>query len=51
MTGGSQKGKAVNEKLAKVAAATGIVMVTGSYSAALKILTTIPIVYMRWQIT
>ncbi|HFX4104359.1 TPA: type 2 isopentenyl-diphosphate Delta-isomerase [Streptococcus pyogenes] len=36
MTGGSQKGKAVNEKLAKVAAATGIVMVTGSYSAALK---------------
>lgn len=36
MTGGSQKGKAVNEKLAKVAAATGIVMVTGSYSSALK---------------
>ncbi|MGT2935949.1 type 2 isopentenyl-diphosphate Delta-isomerase [Streptococcus castoreus] len=36
MTGGSEKGKAVNKKLAKVAAATGIVMVTGSYSAALK---------------
>ncbi|MGT2932568.1 type 2 isopentenyl-diphosphate Delta-isomerase [Streptococcus catagoni] len=36
MTGGSKKGKAVNEKLAAVAQATGIVMVTGSYSAALK---------------
>lgn len=36
MTGGSKKGQAVNEKLAKVAAATGILMVTGSYSAALK---------------
>lgn len=36
MTGGSEKGKAVNEKLAKVAEATGIPMVTGSYSAALK---------------
>lgn len=36
MTGGSEKGKAVNEKLARVAAATGIPMVTGSYSAALK---------------
>ncbi|MBA2794961.1 type 2 isopentenyl-diphosphate Delta-isomerase [Streptococcus porcinus] len=36
MTGGSEKGKAVNEKLAQVAAATEIPMVTGSYSAALK---------------
>lgn len=36
MTGGSEKGKAVNHKLAQVAQATGIVMVTGSYSAALK---------------
>ncbi|HGI4419990.1 TPA: type 2 isopentenyl-diphosphate Delta-isomerase [Streptococcus agalactiae] len=36
MTGGSEKGKAVNYKLAQVAQATGIVMVTGSYSAALK---------------
>lgn len=36
MTGGSEKGKAVNEKLAQVAEATGIPMVTGSYSAALK---------------
>lgn len=36
MTGGSEKGKAVNRKLAQVAQATGIIMVTGSYSAALK---------------
>ena len=36
MTGGSSKAKAVNRKLAQVAEATGIVMVTGSYSAALK---------------
>ncbi|HGD1374671.1 TPA: type 2 isopentenyl-diphosphate Delta-isomerase [Streptococcus agalactiae] len=36
MTGGSEKGKAVNHKLAHVAQATGIVMATGSYSAALK---------------
>lgn len=38
MTGGSEKGKAVNAKLARVAQATGIPMVTGSYSVALKIL-------------
>lgn len=36
MTGGSEKGRAVNQKLAKIAQATGLVMVTGSYSAALK---------------
>ncbi|HEN4405363.1 TPA: type 2 isopentenyl-diphosphate Delta-isomerase [Streptococcus agalactiae] len=36
MTGGSEKGKAVNHKLAQVAQATGMVMATGSYSAALK---------------
>lgn len=36
MTGGSAKGAAVNRKLAEVAARTGILMVTGSYSAALK---------------
>lgn len=36
MTGGSEKGGAVNQKLAKLAQATGLVMVTGSYSAALK---------------
>lgn len=36
MTGGSNKAKVVNRKLAQVAEATGIVMVTGSYSAALK---------------
>ncbi|HGI3631383.1 TPA: type 2 isopentenyl-diphosphate Delta-isomerase [Streptococcus agalactiae] len=36
MTGGSEKGKAVNHKLAQVAQATGIVMATGSYSVALK---------------
>ncbi len=36
MTGGSEKAKAVNRKLAQVAQSTGLVMVTGSYSAALK---------------
>lgn len=36
MTGGSDKAKLINEKLARVAEATGLVMVTGSYSAALK---------------
>lgn len=36
MTGGSEKGRAVNQKLAQISQATGLVMVTGSYSAALK---------------
>ncbi|MGT2829525.1 type 2 isopentenyl-diphosphate Delta-isomerase [Streptococcus hillyeri] len=36
MTGGSEKAGQVNRKLAEVAAVTGILMVTGSYSAALK---------------
>lgn len=36
MTGGSEKGRAVNQKLAQIAQATGLVMVTGSYSTALK---------------
>ena len=36
MTGGSEKAKVVNRKLAQVAQASGLVMVTGSYSAALK---------------
>lgn len=36
MTGGSEKGRAVNQKLAQIAQATGLAMVTGSYSAALK---------------
>ena len=36
MTGGSAKGSTVNRKLAEVASRTGILMVTGSYSAALK---------------
>lgn len=36
MTGGSEKGRAVNQKLAQIAQATGLVMITGSYSAALK---------------
>ncbi|MEX2784840.1 type 2 isopentenyl-diphosphate Delta-isomerase [Streptococcus sp. H49] len=36
MTGGSEKGRSVNRKLAYIAQATGILMVTGSYSAALK---------------
>lgn len=36
MTGGSQRAHEINEKLAQVAEATGILFVTGSYSAALK---------------
>ena len=36
MTGGSIKGGAVNRKLSEVASRTGTLMVTGSYSAALK---------------
>ena len=36
MTGGSPKGREINEKLAKAAEACGILFVTGSYSAALK---------------
>lgn len=36
MTGGSEKGKEINRKLAKVAEECGILFVTGSYSAALK---------------
>ncbi|MBP2623740.1 type 2 isopentenyl-diphosphate Delta-isomerase [Streptococcus oricebi] len=36
MTGGSQKGKAINQKLAQLAEACGLLFVTGSYSAALK---------------
>ena len=36
MTGGSKKGKEINQKLAQVAEACGILFVTGSYSAALK---------------
>ena len=36
MTGGSEKAKDVNRKLAQIAQVTGLVMVTGSYSAALK---------------
>lgn len=36
MTGGSKKAEQINKKLAQVAAATGILMITGSYSAALK---------------
>lgn len=36
ITGGSQKGKEINQKLAKVANETGILFVTGSYSAKLK---------------
>ena len=36
MTGGSEKGKEINQKLAQVAEACGILFVTGSYSAALK---------------
>ena len=35
MTGGSEKGKAINQRLAQVAEACGILFVTGSYSAAL----------------
>ena len=36
MTGGSDKGREINQKLAQVADACGILFVTGSYSAALK---------------
>ena len=36
MTGGSEKGKEINQKLAQVAETCGILFVTGSYSAALK---------------
>ena len=36
MTGGSDKGREINRKLAQVAEACGILFVTGSYSAALK---------------
>ena len=36
MTGGSEKGRAVNQKLAQIAQSTGLVMVTGSYSFGLK---------------
>lgn len=36
MTGGSEKGREINRKLAKVAEECGILFVTGSYSAALK---------------
>ncbi|MDO5089032.1 MAG: type 2 isopentenyl-diphosphate Delta-isomerase, partial [Leptotrichiaceae bacterium] len=36
MTGGSQKGKEINRKLAKVAKKCNLLFVTGSYSAALK---------------
>ena len=36
MTGGSDKGREINQKLAQVAEACGILFVTGSYSAALK---------------
>lgn len=36
MTGGSREAKMINEKLAQVAEACGIVMVSGSYSAAIQ---------------
>ena len=36
MTGGSDKGREINQNLAQVAEACGILFVTGSYSAALK---------------
>ena len=36
MTGGSERAKEINQKLATVAEACGILFVTGSYSAALK---------------
>ena len=35
MTGGSEKGKGINQRLAQVAEACGILFVTGSYSAVL----------------
>ena len=36
MTGGSENGKEINRKLAKIAKECGILFVTGSYSAAIK---------------
>lgn len=45
MTGGSKKGKEINRKLAKVAKECNILFVTGSYSAALKILMT---THLKW---
>lgn len=36
MTGGSQKGKAINQKLAELAESCGLLFITGSYSPALK---------------
>ncbi len=36
ITGGSEKGREINRKLAKIANETGILFVTGSYSAKLK---------------
>lgn len=36
MTGGSERAKEINQKLAAVAEACGILFVTGSYSAGLK---------------
>ncbi|HEV5488728.1 TPA: type 2 isopentenyl-diphosphate Delta-isomerase [Streptococcus pneumoniae] len=36
MTGGSNKGREINQKLAQVAESCGILFVTGSYSSALK---------------
>ncbi|NOO31638.1 type 2 isopentenyl-diphosphate Delta-isomerase, partial [Klebsiella pneumoniae] len=36
MTGGSNKGREINQKLAQVAETCGILFVTGSYSEALK---------------
>ena len=36
MTGGSEKVREINQKLAQVAETCGILFVTGSYSAALK---------------
>lgn len=36
MTGGSDKAREINKKLARVAEETGILFITGSYSAALK---------------
>ena len=36
MTGGSERAKSINQKLAKIADKCGLLFVTGSYSAALK---------------
>lgn len=36
MTGGSEKGREINRKLAKIASECGLLFITGSYSAALK---------------